>query len=103
MGRKRRRDRRQERRGQAPVFKRYQMRQKLVSFGHDFYIENDQGEKVFKVDGKVLRVRDTLVFKDMQGNKLCQIQEQLLRVKDTMKIEGPDGKRSEERRVGKSW
>ena len=68
------------------------MREILVAFGDDFYIENDQGEKVFKVDGKVLRVRDTLVFKDMQGNKLCQIQEQLLRVKDTMKIEGPDGK-----------
>jgi uncharacterized protein YxjI len=44
------------------------------------------------VDGKVLRVRDTLVFKDMQGNKLCQIQERMLRVKDTMEIEGPDGK-----------
>jgi uncharacterized protein YxjI len=43
------------------------------------------------VDGKVLRVRDTLVFKDMQGNKLCQIQERMLRVKDTMEIEGPDG------------
>ena len=92
MGRRRRMDRRKERRGQAPVFKRYQMRQKLVAFGNDFYIENEQGQKVFKVDGKVLRVRDTLVFKDMQGNKLCQIQEQLLRVKDTMKIEGPDGK-----------
>jgi uncharacterized protein YxjI len=92
MGRRRRMDRRQERRGQAPVFKRYQMRQKLVAFGDDFYIENEQGQKVFKVDGKVLRVRDTLVFKDMQGNKLCQIQEQLLRIKDTMKIEGPDGK-----------
>jgi len=47
---------------------------------------------VFKVDGKVLRVRDTLVFKDMQGNKLCQIQERMLRVKDTMDIEGPDGR-----------
>jgi uncharacterized protein YxjI len=92
MGRRRRMDRRQERRGQAPVFNRYQMRQKLVAFGDDFYIENEQGQKVFKVDGKVLRVRDTLVFKDMQGNKLCQIQEQLLRIKDTMKIEGPDGK-----------
>jgi uncharacterized protein YxjI len=92
MGRKSRRDRRQERRGQAPVFRRYQMRQKLIALGDDFYIENEQGEKAFKVDGKVLRVRDTLVFKDMEGNKLCQIQEQLLRVKDTMKIEGPDGK-----------
>ncbi|MFC2036704.1 LURP-one-related/scramblase family protein [Chloroflexota bacterium] len=92
MGRKKRRDRRQARRGQAPVFKRYQMHQKLVALGDDFYIENEQGEKVFKVDGKVLRIRDTLIFKDMQGSKLCEIQEQLLRIKDTMKIEGPDGK-----------
>jgi uncharacterized protein YxjI len=68
------------------------MRQKLVAFGDDFYIEDEQGQKRFKVDGKVLRVRDTLVFKDMQGNKLCQIQERMLRVKDTMEIEGPDGK-----------
>jgi uncharacterized protein YxjI len=67
------------------------MREKLIAFGDDFYVEDEQGQKVFKVDGKVLRVRDTLVFKDMQGNKLCQIQERMLRVKDTMKIEGPDG------------
>jgi len=68
------------------------MRQKLIAFGDDFYIEDEQGQKVFKVDGKVLRVRDTLVFKDMAGNKLCQIQERMLRVKDTMEIEGPDGR-----------
>jgi uncharacterized protein YxjI len=68
------------------------MRQRLVAFGDDFYIEDEQGQKRFKVDGKVLRVRDTLVFKDIQGNKLCQIQERMLRVKDTMEIEGPDGK-----------
>ena len=68
------------------------MRQKLIAFGDDFYIEDEQGQKVFKVDGKVLRVRDTLVFKDMAGNKLCQIQERMLRVKDTMDIEGPDGR-----------
>jgi uncharacterized protein YxjI len=85
-------DRRQARRGQAPTFKRYQMRQKLIAFGKDFYIENEQGQKAYKVDGKVLRVRDTFVFKDMQGNKLCQIQERMVRVKDTMEIEGPDGK-----------
>jgi uncharacterized protein YxjI len=67
------------------------MRQKLVAFGDDFYIEDEQGQRVFKVDGKVLRVRDTLIFRDMQGNKLAQIQERMLRVKDTMEIEGPDG------------
>ena len=91
MRRKKRMDRRQERQGQAPTFKRYQMRQKLVAFGDDFYIENDAGQKVFKVDGKVLRVRDTLVFRDMQGDKLCQIQERMLRIKDVMAIEDGDG------------
>jgi uncharacterized protein YxjI len=46
---------------------------------------------VFKVDGKVLRVRDTLFFRDMQGNELCKIQEKMVRIKDTMEIEGPSG------------
>jgi uncharacterized protein YxjI len=72
---------------------RYQMRQKLVSIGDDFYIENDQGQKAFKVDGKALRVRDTLKFKDMHGNDLCQIQERKVRVKDSMEVEGPGGER----------
>jgi len=67
------------------------MRQKLIAFGDDFYIENQAGQRVFKVDGKVLRVRDTLVFKDMQGNKLCQIQERMLTVKDTVAIEDAQG------------
>lgn len=92
------RRRRQERKGEKDTFgrkgtaTRYQMRQKLVSIGDDFYIKNEAGENVFKVDGKVLRVRDLLVFKDLQGNKLCQIQERMLRVKDTMAIEDADGK-----------
>jgi uncharacterized protein YxjI len=30
------------------------MRQKLVSIGDDYWIENDQGERVFKVDGAPL-------------------------------------------------
>jgi len=91
MRRKKRMDRRQERRGEAPSYTRYKMRQKLVAFGKDFYIENEGGQKVYKVDGKVLRARDTLKFKDMQGNELCKIQERVARVKDTMKIEGPGG------------
>jgi uncharacterized protein YxjI len=67
------------------------MREKLVSIGDDFWIENASGQRVFKVDGKALRVRDTLKFKDRQGNELCQIQEKKVRIKDTMNIEGPGG------------
>ena len=54
---------------------RYQMRQKMVTIGDDFWIENEGGQKVFKVDGKAVRVRDTLVFEDAQGKELAKIQE----------------------------
>lgn len=72
---------------------RYQLRQRLVSIGDDYWIENAQGERVFKVDGKALRVRQTLVFEDRHGHELCKIQERMLRIKDSMEIEGPDGAR----------
>lgn len=65
---------------------RYKMRQKMVSIGDDFFIENEAGERAFYVDGKALRVRETLVFKDMQGNDLYTIKEKLLHIKDTMDI-----------------
>jgi uncharacterized protein YxjI len=71
---------------------RYKIRQKLFSIGDDFWIENQDGQKVFKVDEKVLRLRDTLVFEDREGNKLCQIQERWLPIKETMEIEDSKGK-----------
>ena len=90
---RRRQEARQERRGGGPSINRYQMRQKMVAIGNDFWIENEHGQKVFKVDGKALRVRDTLKFEDAHGNELCKIQERMLRVKDSMEIEGPGGQR----------
>jgi len=71
---------------------RYKIRQNLISIGDDFWIENEEGKKVFKVDGKVLRIRKTLVFEDAKGKKLAQIQERLLTLKDTMVVEDADGK-----------
>jgi len=69
------------------------MVEKLVSIGDDFWIENGQGQRVFKVDGKALRLRDTLVFRDAQGNEVCKIQQKLGRIRDTMEVEGPGGQR----------
>lgn len=71
---------------------RYKIRQNLISIGDDFWIENAEGERIFKVDGKVLRIRKTLVFEDAKGKKLAQIQEKLLAIKDTMVIEDAQGK-----------
>ena len=79
------------RRGVAPGSHRYQMRQRMFSIGDDFFIEDDQGRRAFKVDGKALRVRSTLKFEDANGRELYKIQEKLARVRDSMTIERADG------------
>ena len=89
LGRDRRQDRREERRGGGA--EHYRMRQKLVSIGDDYWIENDQGERVYKVNGKALRLRKTLVLEDASGHELLKIQEKVMRIRDTMEIEDPDG------------
>ena len=74
------RRRREERRDVARSH--YQMRQKLVSIGDDYWITNDRGERVFKVDGKALRLRSILVFEDADGRELAKIQERMLRLRE---------------------
>jgi uncharacterized protein YxjI len=88
--REERREERQERRGGAEKT-RYQMREKLVAIGDDYWIENNHGEKVFKVNGKALRIRQTLIFEDRAGRELAKIQERMLHIKDSMEIEDPAG------------
>ncbi len=88
-GRERRQERRAERRGGGATH--YRMRQKLIAIGDDYWIENDRGQRCFRVDGKALRIRKTFILEDAQGREVAKIQERMLRIKDTMEIEGPDG------------
>jgi uncharacterized protein YxjI len=95
--REERREERQEQRNPgaaAPEGKhQYQMRQRLLSIGDDFWIENAAGAKAFKINGKALRVRQTLSFEDAHGTELCHIQERMMHIKDTMEVEAPNGQR----------
>jgi uncharacterized protein YxjI len=96
MLRGRRAERREERReghGDGDQRVHYQMRQRLVSIGDDYWIETDTGERAYKVDGKALRLRKTLIFEDAHGHKLAKIQERVARIKDSMEIEDDDGRR----------
>jgi uncharacterized protein YxjI len=96
FGRERRQERREERRENRmgdPQVTRYQMHQRMLSIGDDYVIENDRGERAFKLDSKALRVHKTIMFEDMAGHELCKIQERMLRVKDSMEIEDPGGHR----------
>lgn len=63
------------------------MTQRLVSIGDDFFVENQAGQRAFKVDGKALRVRDTLMMDDLASGDEYRIQEKVVRVRDTMSIQ----------------
>ena len=63
------------------------MREKLLTIGDDYWIEDDDGNKVFKVDGKAARIRETFVLEDASGRELAKIQEKKLTVRDKMTIE----------------
>src|SRR6478752_5498830 len=70
----RRDDRREERQtfGRGGSANRFQMRQRMISISDDYWIENEGGEKVYRVDGKALRLRNTLDLEDAHGTKLCR-------------------------------
>jgi uncharacterized protein YxjI len=87
----RREERREERRGSDTVH--FQMRQRLVSIGDDFWIETDDGRRAYKVNGKALRLRKTLIFEDPDGRELAKIQKRVARVRDSMEIEDAHGNR----------
>jgi uncharacterized protein YxjI len=65
------------------------MREKLLSIGDDYWIEDEAGRRAFHVDGKALRIRQTFVLNDARGNQVAKIQERKLSVRDKMAIERP--------------
>jgi uncharacterized protein YxjI len=66
---------------------RYQMREKMLAVGDDYWIEDAEGRKVFKVDGKALRLRDTFVLEDATGNEGAKNQERKRHNPNPMDIE----------------
>jgi uncharacterized protein YxjI len=71
----------------GPGGTQYRMREKMFAIGDDFWIETADGERAFKVDGKALRLRKTLVLENTSGEELYKIQEKKLSVRDRMDIE----------------
>ena len=67
--------------------RRFQMRQKLASIGDDFWIEDEQGNRAYRVNGKALRARETFVLEDPSGREVAKIQEKKLSVRDKVAIE----------------
>jgi uncharacterized protein YxjI len=66
---------------------RYVMRKRLFAIGDDYWIEDEQGQRVFRVDGKVLRVRKTFVLENATGAEVATIRKKLVALRDTMNVE----------------
>ena len=78
------------RRGDDAHTVRFQMREKLLSIGDDYWIEDDSGRKAFKVNGKALRVRDTWELEHPNGTSVATIRERKLSIRNAITIEFGD-------------
>jgi uncharacterized protein YxjI len=65
----------------------YLIRKQLFALGDDFWVEDEAGEKVFHIDGKVLRPRSTFVIETADGQELLKVKEQRLKLRKTYAIE----------------
>ena len=64
----------------------YVIREKFFSIGDDFDVLDEDGNKVFHVDGKVLSVRDKVVIEDLHGQELASVHRHLVSLRPTYEI-----------------
>jgi uncharacterized protein YxjI len=67
------------------------MRTKVMSIGDDSWIEDENGSRIYKANGKALHLRKKFILEDANGNDLAEIQERVLSVRDKMVIERDSG------------
>jgi uncharacterized protein YxjI len=71
---------------------RYLVRERLFSITDDFWVTDEQGDKVFFIDAKILSLRHALELKDASGRKLATIKHQLVTFTDAMDIDDDNGR-----------
>lgn len=73
--------------GEGARGRKFQMRADALSIGDDYWVEDEHGNKAFRVNGKTARIRDTWVLEDAGGNEVAMIREKKLSIRDKIKIE----------------
>lgn len=73
---------------------RFEMKQRMFAIGDDFFIKNENGDKVIRVNGKLLRLKQQLSFEDMQGHEIYHIAAKMVDIRETMDIKRPDGSKA---------
>jgi uncharacterized protein YxjI len=71
---------------------RYKMKERMFTIGDDFWIEDEQGNRVYKVNGKVLTLADSLDFEDAHGKVLVKLRGKVITIRGQIKLDRPGGK-----------
>jgi uncharacterized protein YxjI len=64
----------------------YVIREKFFSIGDDFDVLDEDGNKLFHVDGKVLSARDKVVIEDLSGTEVASVHRHLVAMRPTYEI-----------------
>ncbi len=65
---------------------RFRMQERLLSIGDDAWIEDEAGDRVYKVNSKAMRLTDTIALEDTHGNEVAWLKEPLMKVRDSMDV-----------------
>lgn len=64
----------------------YIIKARLFDIGDDFDITDDQGRRLYHVDGKVLTMRDRLVIEDASGREVAAVHRHLVALRPTYQV-----------------
>ena len=64
----------------------YVIRERLFAVGDDFDVLDENGTKVYRVDGKVLSVRNKVVIEDASGTEVATVHRHLVSLRPTYEI-----------------
>src|SRR6201992_2183568 len=70
---------------------RYLVQERIFSLTTDFWIEDENGNRAFFVDGKALSLRETFELSDAAGNLRAVIRKKVFSFRDAMNIEDAGG------------
>src|SRR5699024_6095305 len=65
---------------------KFLVRERVFDIGDDFWVTDEQGTKVFWVDGKALRLRTTVELKDPEGELLMVSSKKMSRGREQMRV-----------------
>ncbi|GIF20228.1 uncharacterized protein YxjI [Actinoplanes tereljensis] len=63
------------------------IRERFFAIGDDFDVLDEHGNKVYRVDGKVLSVRNKVVIEDVNGDEVASVHRQIIALRATYEIQ----------------